>query len=141
MRALEVSTFTGIPFTAQKSQAKPTIEPLMIAIKRERDELRERIHLAVEAYIEAGWLDEIRSIRDSGVDWDAPAMTSLGYRELGTYIRGECKLDEAIKKTKDATWQYAKRQLTWFKRDKRIHWVKDENEAEQLVKKWLKKEA
>ncbi|MCC7522257.1 tRNA (adenosine(37)-N6)-dimethylallyltransferase MiaA [Candidatus Uhrbacteria bacterium] len=141
MRALEVSTFTGKPFTAQKSQAKPIIEPFMIAIKRERDELRERINLAVEAYIEAGWLDEIRSIRESGVDWDAPAMTSLGYRELGTYIRGECTLDEAIKKTKDATWQYAKRQLTWFKRDKRIHWVKDEDEAEQLVKKWLKKKA
>ncbi len=139
LRALEVTTFTGKPFTHQKSAAKPVIDPFMIAIKRERDELRERISLAVEAYVEAGWLDEIRRVRKMGIPWDAPAMTSIGYRELGAYIRGECSLDEAVRKTKEATWQYAKRQLTWFKRDQRIHWVKDEEEAEKLVKKWLAK--
>jgi len=138
LRALEVSTFTGVPFTKQKGSAKPAIDPFMIAIKRERDELRERISLAVEAYIEAGWLDEIRKVKAMGIPWDAPAMTSIGYRELGAYLRGETSLEEAVRKTKEATWQYAKRQLTWFKRDQRIHWVKDEEEAEALVKKWLK---
>lgn len=137
LRALEVATFTGKPFTQQKVSAKPVIDPFMIAIKRERDELRERINQAVDAYIEAGWLDEIRKVRDLGIPWDAPAMTSIGYRELGAYIRGECGIDEAVRKTKEATWQYAKRQLTWFKRDQRIHWVKDENEAEELVKAWM----
>jgi tRNA dimethylallyltransferase len=67
-------------------------------------------------------------------------MTSIGYRELGGYLRGECTLDEAVKKTKEATWHYAKRQLTWFKRDQRIHWVKDEAEAEAVVEAWLAKE-
>jgi tRNA dimethylallyltransferase len=137
LRALEVATFTGKPFTQQKIAAKPVIDPFMIAIKRERDELRERINLAVDAYIEAGWLDEIRTVRKMGIPWDAPAMTSIGYRELGAYLRGECKIDEAIRKTKEATWQYAKRQLTWFKRDQRIQWVKDEDEAEELVKAWM----
>lgn len=137
LRALEVTTFTGIPFTQQKGSAKPVIDPFMVAIKHERDELRERINLAVDAYIEAGWLDEIRTVRDTGIPWDAPAMTSIGYRELGAYLRGECGIEEAIRKTKDATWQYAKRQLTWFKRDQRIHWVKNEDEAEKLVKAWL----
>lgn len=138
MRALEVATFTGKPFTKQKSQAKPVIDPFLIAIVRSREDLRERINQAVEAYIEAGWLDEIRAIREYGIDWDAPAMTSIGYRELGAYVRGETTLDVAIRKTKEATWQYAKRQLTWFKRDQRIHWVNDEEEAVKLVKKWLK---
>jgi tRNA dimethylallyltransferase len=138
MRALEVSTFTGRPFTQQKVAANPVIDAFMIAIKRERDELRQRLNEAVEAYIEAGWLDEIRRVKAMGIPWDAPAMTSIGYRELGAYLRGECSLDEAVRKTKEATWQYAKRQLTWFKRDQRIHWVKDEEEAEALVKKWLK---
>lgn len=137
LRALEVATFTGKPFTQQKVSAKPVIDPFMIAIKRERDELRERINQAVDAYIEAGWLDEIRHVRALGIPWDAPAMTSIGYRELGAYIRGECGIEDAVRKTKEATWQYAKRQLTWFKRDQRIHWVKDETEAEELVKAWM----
>lgn len=138
LRALEVATFTGKPFTEQKGAAKPVIDPLMIGVKREREELKERINLAVEAYVEAGWIDEIRRLHKSGIGWDAPAMTSIGYRELGAYIRGECTLEEAIERTKRATWQYAKRQLTWFKRDTRIHWVKDEAEAFKLVAKWLK---
>ncbi len=139
LRALEVATFTGTPFTKQKGASKPVIEPFLIAIKRDRDDLRERIDLAVEAYVEAGWIDEIRKVRNQGIPWDAPAMTSIGYRELSAYIRGECSLDEAVKKTKAATWQYAKRQLTWFKRDTRIQWVKDEDEAETLVRAWLSK--
>lgn len=141
LRALEVATFTGKPFTEQKVSAKPVIDALLIAIKRERDELRRRIDAAIEAYIEAGWLDEIRRLRDLGISWDAPAMTSIGYRELGAYLRGECTLDQAIDKTKKATWQYAKRQLTWFKRDKRIHWVESEEEAETLVKNWITRRA
>ncbi len=138
LRALEVTTFSGKPFTSQKIAGKPLIDTFLIAIKREREELRDRINQAVEAYVEAGWIDEIRRLQKSGISWDAPAMTSIGYRELGTYIRGECSIEEAIERTKRATWQYAKRQITWFKRDKRIHWVKDEDEAEKLVAKWLK---
>lgn len=139
LRALEVTTFTGKPFTELRTKAKPVVDPLLIAIRRSKDELRERINLAVETYVEAGWLDEIRRVRKLGIGWDAPAMTSIGYRELGAYLRGESSLDEAIAKTKEATWQYAKRQLTWFKRDNRIHWVDSEEEAERLVEKWLKK--
>ncbi|MCE9586307.1 tRNA (adenosine(37)-N6)-dimethylallyltransferase MiaA [Candidatus Uhrbacteria bacterium] len=138
LRALEVATFTGKPFTEQKGAARPVIKPLLIAIKREREELRERIDLAVEAYVEAGWIDEIRRLHRSGIGWDAPAMTSIGYREFGSYIRGESTIEQAIERTKRATWQYAKRQLTWFRRDTRINWVKDEEEAEKLVAKWLK---
>ncbi len=139
LRALEVATFTGKPFTQQKGASRPVIDPFLIAIRRERDDLRERIGLAVEAYIEAGWIDEIRRVHALGVPWDAPAMTSIGYRELAAYVRGECSLEEAVRKTKEATWQYAKRQLTWFKRDTRIHWVADEAEGEKLVVAWLKK--
>lgn len=139
LRALEVITFTGKPFTELRKKGAPIVEPFMIGFKRSREELRDRINDAVEAYVEAGWLDEIRRLRKEGIGWDSPAMTSIGYRELGAYIRGESSLDEAIAKTKEATWQYAKRQLTWFKRDQRIQWVTSEEEAEELVKKWLNK--
>jgi len=139
LRALEVTTFTGKPFTSQKRSAKPVINAFLVAFKREREELRERINQAVEAYVEAGWLDEIRRLRKSGIAWEAPAMTSIGYRELGAYLRGETTLEKAIELTKRATWHYAKRQLTWFKRDQRIHWITTEEEAEALVGKWLKR--
>jgi len=141
LRALEVATFTGKPFTEQKSSAKPVMNALIIGLKRDPDELRERINRAIEAYIEAGWLDEIRDLRDKGISWDAPAMTSIGYRELGAYLRGECTLEHAIDKTKKATWQYAKRQRTWFKRDKRIQWVCLDDDIEGLVRTWLEGKA
>ncbi len=137
VRALEVATFTGEAFTKQRKKCDPIVEPFLIALKHEREDLKERINKAVEHNIEVGWIDEIRRIKQSGISWDAPAMTSIGYRELGRYVRGEIPLEEAIQKTKDATWQYAKRQLTWFKRDRRIHWVEDTAEAERLVDGWL----
>lgn len=137
IRALEVATFTGEAFTKQRKKLDPVVEPFLMAIKHDRDELRRRINAAVEHNIEIGWIDEIRRLKKEGIAWDAPAMTSIGYRELARYVQGEIPLEEAIQKTKDATWQYAKRQLTWFKRDKRIHWVKDAAEAERLVVKWM----
>lgn len=137
IRALEVITFTGQPFTELRKKQAPIVEPLMLGIKRDRDELKERIYKAVEAYVEAGWIDEIRRMKTLGISWDAPAMTSIGYRELGEYVRGETDLETAIQKTKEATWQYARRQITWFKRDNRIHWVSDQGEAERLVDTWL----
>jgi len=137
IRALEVITFTGEPFTEQRKKKDPIVEPFRIGFKRDRQELKERINKAVEAYVEAGWIDEIRRVRKLGIPWDAPAMTSIGYRELGCYVRGECDLEDAIQKTKEATWQYARRQITWFKRDKRIHWINSEREAETLVEDWL----
>jgi tRNA dimethylallyltransferase len=115
LRALEVITFTGRPFSAQRQKARSKVEALMIGISRPREELYRRINEATERMIEEGWADEIRRLHEQGIAWDAPAMTSIGYRELGAYVRGECLLEEAIAKTKQATRQYAKRQMTWFR--------------------------
>jgi tRNA dimethylallyltransferase len=137
LRAIEVVTYSGKPFSAQRKQSAPTMDALVIAPFREKEDLHARIHAEVEAMVERGWIDEIRHLHDRGIAWDAPAMTSIGYREIARYVRGECKLEEAIEDTKRATRQYAKRQMTWFKRDKRIHWIKDEKEAVALVKGWM----
>lgn len=137
LRALEVVTYSGKTFSAQRKRAKPAVDAFVISLFRTKEDLHARIDLAVENMVERGWIDEIRRVHKQGIPWDAPAMTSIGYRELSRYVRGECKLEEAIDQTKRATRQYAKRQMTWFKRDKRIHWVKDDEEAERLVKAWL----
>ncbi len=137
LRALEVVTYTGKPFTKQRTLAEPDVDPLILAPKRTREELHARIDQAVEKMVERGWMDEVRRLHAKGIAWDAPAMTSIGYRELGAYVRGERTLEEAIACVKRATKQYAKRQMTWFRKEPRIHWVGSQDEAMALVKRWM----
>jgi len=139
IRALEVVTFTGKPFTKQKITGKPLVDALQIAIDWPRDELYRRNDAAVETMIEDGWVDEIKRALKKKVPETAPAMTSIGYRELLRAIKGEMSMRGAADATKQAVRRYAKRQMTWFRKDQRIKWVKDEDEAMRLVEKWIKK--
>lgn len=137
LRALEVVTFTGHSFVEQRTPGKPLVEALMLAPFQEKEMLHQRISESVDKMMQRGWVEEIERLHAQGVPWDAPAMSSIGYRELGMYVRGECTRDEAVEGVKRATRQYAKRQMTWFKRDKRIHWVKGFEEAKTLMEAWL----
>jgi tRNA dimethylallyltransferase len=137
IRALEVVTFTGKPFTAQKKLGKPVVEAFQVGIKWPRAELNRRIDNEIEDMVDRGWIDEIREIIAKGIPLDAPAMTSIGYRELLAYIRGQKTLDAAITTCKMAVHRYAKRQETWFRRDTRIHWATSEDEAAEIAEKWL----
>jgi tRNA dimethylallyltransferase len=137
IRALEVVTFTGKPFTEQKKIGRPVVEAFQIGIKWTREELNHRIDAEVESMVERGWIDEIRDIIARGIPVDAPAMTSIGYRELLGYIRGEKTLDEAMETCKKSVHRYAKRQETWFKRDKRIRWAHNEDEAMEMAAEWI----
>lgn len=138
IRALEIVTFSGKPLSSLRQKKRASYDTILLGIARTKEELHARIDDAVDRMIERGWLDEIRTLREQGVSWDAPAMSSIGYRELGRYLQGECSLGHAIDDVKQATRHYAKRQMTWFKRDKRIHWVADVEEAKALVKAWEK---
>ena len=84
------------------------------------------------------WIDEIRTALKHGIPENAPAMTSIGYREFLAYIKGARTLEQAVNASKAAVRRYAKRQETWFKRDKRIHWAKNEDEALKKAEEWLK---
>jgi len=137
LRALEIVTFTGKPLSKQRIRRPAAIDPLLVGIRREREDLRARIDASIDEMVRRGWVDEVRRLHGQGIPWDAPAMTSLGYREFGAYLREECSLADAVAHTKQVTKNYAKRQITWFKRDARIHWVTEEPEAKRLVKRWL----
>lgn len=139
IRAIEICTFTGQPISVQRKKRPPIIDAFQVGIKWSREDLYARIDKAVEKMMDAGWPDEVREQHAKGVLWNAPAMTSIGYKEIALYLRGEIMLDEAIKLIKLATRHYAKRQETWFKRDERIFWVKDEDRAVELVEEWLSK--
>lgn len=98
------------------------IDVLQIGITLPEEQLRERISKRVDTMMIHGLVNETKQLMEAGYDWCLPSMSSIGYRQISAYYHGEYTLDEAVAAIKLATRQYAKRQLTWFKRDKRIKW-------------------
>lgn len=97
-----------------------------IGIEWPREALYERINQRVDNQLERGLLNEVKMLLMKSYDEKLPSMTSLGYLELISYIKGECTLEQAVEKIKQNTRNYAKRQITWFKRYKNIHWLTPE---------------
>jgi tRNA dimethylallyltransferase len=126
IRALEIYHTTGQPLSqhldAQK-QLEPRYQAVKFGLARNRPRLYQRIDARVDQMIEAGLLDEVKNLLEQGLAEGATAMQALGYKELVGYLRGEYDLAEAIRLLKRDTRRYAKRQLTWFRRDEEIIWL------------------
>lgn len=127
VRGLEVYELTGKPlsqngkgFTSEQSEDYPFC---LLGLEWPREQLDERIYARVDAMMEQGLYGEARAIYAQGVDFEHPSMMALGYRQLFRHFRGECTLDEAVADIKRETRRFAKRQMTWFRRDLRIHWL------------------
>lgn len=124
VRALEVYWETGIPFSQAKRREKPPYRSLVIGLMLERPRLYERIDRRVEAMVATGWPQEVAHLLEKGYSPELPAMSSLGYREMAAYVRGELPLEEAVIRIKTATHGFARHQHAWFRlRDPRIHWL------------------
>ncbi len=125
VRAFEVYRLTGKTISQQNEasrQGSSPFNPLLIGITyRDRERLYERINLRVDRMVEQGLLDEARNDFESNIS--GGGMQAIGHKELYPYFRGECSLEEALESLKRATRRYAKRQLTWFRRDTRISWI------------------
>lgn len=125
LRAFEVYEATGLTVTEQNARSRPAEPPydlVMIGLTcRDRQKLYDRIDRRVDAMLEKGLLDEARASLAAG--GNGGAGQAIGHKELYPYLRGEVSLDEAVRSLKNATHHYAKRQLTWFRRDPRIHWI------------------
>jgi len=101
----------------------PVFDALTIGLHVERQELYRKIDERVERMVEAGFVEEVRSLLESGYDTDLPSMSGIGYREIAEYLRGDADLDDAVRRTKFRTHRYARSQYNWFKRDdRRIRW-------------------
>ncbi len=89
--------------------------------------------------MKAGFLDEIVQLRNMGYGSELKSMKSIGYLELNEYIDGKISYDEAIEKIKTETKKYAKRQMTWYRRNKGIYWFKNTqiNDVRKLLSSWL----
>lgn len=123
-RALEVYQLTGHTISSfQKQQGAERLYHLaMIGLTRSRPELYRRIELRVEQMFRSGLVEETRKILEMGYPPELKPFQSLGYKQAVGFLRGEYDLKKAIELTKQATRNYAKRQLTWFRRDGRINW-------------------
>jgi tRNA dimethylallyltransferase len=135
IRALEVYRLTRQPITSfqvRKTATALRYELVMIGLDRNRAELYRRIDLRVEKMFRDGLIDEARDLLEQGFESSLKPLQTLGYRQAISYLEGKCDLDAAISLAKRATRNYAKRQLTWFRRDSRIHWftLKDEDHPE-----------
>lgn len=140
IRALEVYHKTGQPMSSWQAQhrfATGRYEVVLLAVDLPRAELYRRIDLRCHQMIEAGFVEEVRSLYDRGYSAHLPALQSLGYREIGAYVRGEVALDEAIAAMARATRRFAKRQLTWFRREPIVAWLPPEVALwEREVRRW-----
>lgn len=126
-RAIEVFEITGQTITQHDEETKklpPKYGAAKIALSfSDREALYARIDSRVDKMLEAGLWNEVRSLLASGVPEKCTAMQAIGYKEVVAALRGECSEAEAIEAIKRESRRYSKRQLTWLRRDKDLHWI------------------
>jgi len=141
VRGLEVFRWTGRTISSFHNE-KVTFsgdDNLFIGIHRERDELHRRIDARVDRMIELGLVDEVVKLRGMGYGSDLNSMKSIGYQEMNDCLDGKTDLESAIAGIKVNTKKYAKKQMTWFKRNSAITWFmpSETREIKNKIDKWL----
>jgi len=131
MRAIEVCLITGTPYSTLRKGTikKRPFEIIRVGLEKERELIYDRINQRVDLMMENGLLDEVRSIVDFR---HQNALKTVGYRELFDYLDEKVSLNEAVEKIKVNSRRYAKRQLTWFKKDKNTRWFMPEQQEEMI---------
>ena len=127
---------TGKPISEHNQAEREKESPYRFAyvvLNRERDELYRRIDFRVDEMLKAGLVDEVKKLKEMGFTKDMVSMQGLGYKELLSYLDGEISYGEAVRILKRDTRHFAKRQITWFKRERQTDWLfldgKTEEEA------------
>jgi tRNA dimethylallyltransferase len=121
IRALEIIETQNTPIIDLKDPSP--YHTLFIGIEWPRELLYERIDRRVDQQIQRGFLDEVKSLLAQGYDENLPSLQTLGYSELMQFLKQEISLEDALALIKQHTRNYAKRQLTWFRRYKNVHWL------------------
>jgi tRNA dimethylallyltransferase len=123
IRALEVTKLTKIPFSLSQNKKPPPYQTLIIGLTADRKELYRRDDERVDSMIIQGFVEEVRALLKMGYNLNLPAMSSIGYREIGQFIQGEMTLDEAVYKIKTGTHRLIRHQYAWFRlKDECIKW-------------------
>lgn len=138
IRALEYYEQTQSPISEHNEEQRTKQSPyqfVYFVLNRDRKELYERIDKRIDIMLEQGLLEEVKWLASAGYTKDMVSMKGLGYKELLTYLDGECSLEEAIYRLRRDTKHFAKRQLTWFRREREVTWIemKQYSSTEALV--------
>ncbi len=138
IRALEVYKHTGRPistFHKIDQPGRPIYELLMFGLTSDREILYQRIEQRVDQMINSGLVEEVQRLLNRGFTPELSSMRGLGYKEIEMYLAGRLSLVQAVDILKRNTRRYAKRQMTWFRRDKRIRWLDPDREdvAETII--------
>ena len=127
VRAIEVIRLTGRPFSEQRAVWKSKVQSpkskVVFALTRPTEDLHARIHARVDAMFARGLVDETRRLLDDGLEQNRTAMQAIGYRQVVEHLRGERSLPETVELVKIKTRQFAKRQMTWFRRQLQVEWI------------------
>ena len=134
VRAREVYALTGKTITWHDEQSRavpPRYRGAVIALEfQNRGDLYDRIDRRAALMFERGLVEEVRGLLEGGLSPDSTAMQAIGYKETAAYLRGELTLPEAVDLVQRKSRQYAKRQLTWLRRDEGVHWIRWEREPD-----------
>jgi tRNA dimethylallyltransferase len=126
IRAIEVCLLTKKPLSEVHRSGRRPLQgwrPVKIGLMPAREDLHQRIHTRTNSMLARGWLEEARGLMETGVPENAKAFDFIGYRELLGVLRGDMQLEEARAAIQQATRRYAKRQMTWFRREKGVRWL------------------
>lgn len=126
IRALEFYRQSGTPISAHNEAERKKESPyefFYFVLTDERARLYERINRRVDMMLDAGLVSEVSALRDKGYTKEMVSMQGLGYKEILEYLDGECTLEEAVYRIKRDTRHFAKRQITWFKRERDVIWI------------------
>jgi tRNA dimethylallyltransferase len=144
IRAIEVCLLAKMPLTELHRSGRAPLQgwrALKIGLAPAREALYERIHARMDAMLANGWLEEVRALLAAGLPEDAKPFDFIGYRELRSVLQGQLTISEARAAIEQATRRYAKRQLTWFRREPGAHWLAgfgDQPNVQQDALEWLK---
>ena len=136
IRALEVFELTGTPISELHRTAGATRVPYdvrLFGLTMSRETLYERIERRIDEQIASGLVEEVRMLLDRGYNRDLTSMKGLGYKQIASYLVGDCDFETAVYLLKRDTRRFAKRQFTWFRADDRIQWLDVENHAAREV--------
>lgn len=135
IRAIEIAKTLG---KVPKLKKSPQFDVLMLGIKKNPVELKKIIRKRLLKRLKIGMIAEIKKLKKSGISWKRLEEFGLEYRYIALYLQGKLKKEEMTEKLEKEIERFAKRQMTWFKQDKRIHWIRTYQEAKRTAKQFLK---
>ncbi|MBT4722909.1 tRNA (adenosine(37)-N6)-dimethylallyltransferase MiaA [Candidatus Falkowbacteria bacterium] len=132
LRAYQICSSTREPLTFEKGESE--YEFVQFGMKTEREKLCEKLDKRAKEQFDEGLVEEVKNLLDNGIDSKSPALSGIGYKNVVKYLQDEISMEDAIELNQRDNRRYAKRQMTWFKRDRTISWIDNYNQVNKILK-------